>query len=163
MFSVKGDTVVDSFLGAGTTMMAAIAAGRNSIGFELEADFQDALLDGVAATVEISNTRIDDRLAAHLAFVKKCTDSGYDFKYASRHYGFPVMTRQEIELIFNPLLQFTVTGDNMYRVDYSNEPQQVYHHDVQPPVKTDSRSNRGHSTKRNLPAKEPIQRHLFSG
>lgn len=157
MFSVKGDTVVDPFLGTGTTMIAAMAAGRNSIGFELEADFQNALLDGMAATVEISNTRIDDRLAAHLAFVKERTRCEYDFKYASRRYGFPVMTRQEIELIFNPLLQITVTGDNMYRVDYSNEPQRVYRHDGLPPVKTESRSSRGNSAKRNFPAKGPIQ------
>jgi DNA modification methylase len=163
MFSVKGDTVVDPFLGTGTTMMAAMAAGRNSIGFELEADFQNALLDAMAVIVEISNTRIDDRLAAHLAFVKERTDSGYDFKYTSRHYGFPVMTRQEIELMFNPLLQITVTGDNEYRVDYSNDPQHVYRHDELPRVKTESRSNRSHSAKRNLPAKGPVQRNLFSG
>jgi DNA modification methylase len=37
MFSVKGDTVLDPFLGSGTTTAAAIHAERNSIGYEADA------------------------------------------------------------------------------------------------------------------------------
>jgi site-specific DNA-methyltransferase (adenine-specific) len=36
MFSFAGDTVLDPFLGTGTTSLAAIRAGRNSIGVEIE-------------------------------------------------------------------------------------------------------------------------------
>ena len=36
MFSVKGDTVLDPFLGSGTTMKAAIQNRRNCIGYEVE-------------------------------------------------------------------------------------------------------------------------------
>ena len=36
MFSVKGDTVLDPFLGSGTTMRAANDAQRNCIGYEVE-------------------------------------------------------------------------------------------------------------------------------
>jgi DNA modification methylase len=36
MFSFVGDTVLDPFLGTGTTTVAAAAAGRNSIGFEID-------------------------------------------------------------------------------------------------------------------------------
>jgi site-specific DNA-methyltransferase (adenine-specific) len=36
MFSFSGDTVVDPFCGTGTTMMAAMKAGRNSIGIEID-------------------------------------------------------------------------------------------------------------------------------
>ena len=36
MFSFAGDTVLDPFLGSGTTTRAAIQAGRNSIGVEIE-------------------------------------------------------------------------------------------------------------------------------
>jgi DNA modification methylase len=36
MFSVKGETVLDPFLGSGTTMKAAMEAGRSSIGYELD-------------------------------------------------------------------------------------------------------------------------------
>jgi len=36
MFSFVGDTVLDPFLGTGTTAIAAARAGRNSIGFEID-------------------------------------------------------------------------------------------------------------------------------
>ena len=38
MFSIKGDTVLDPFLGIGTTAAAAIASQRNSIGYEINAE-----------------------------------------------------------------------------------------------------------------------------
>ncbi len=36
MFSFVGDTVLDPFLGTGTTSLAASASGRNSVGFEID-------------------------------------------------------------------------------------------------------------------------------
>ena len=36
MFSAKGDTVLDPFLGSGTTTKVAIQNGRNSIGYEID-------------------------------------------------------------------------------------------------------------------------------
>lgn len=44
MFSFAGDTVLDPFLGTGTTSVAAALAGRNSIGFEIEPAFADMAL-----------------------------------------------------------------------------------------------------------------------
>ncbi len=41
MFSFVGDTVLDPFCGSGTTMLAAINNGRNSIGVETEAFYCD--------------------------------------------------------------------------------------------------------------------------
>lgn len=41
MFSFVGDTVLDPFCGSGTTMLAAINNGRNSIGVETEALYCD--------------------------------------------------------------------------------------------------------------------------
>jgi DNA modification methylase len=39
MFSFIGDTVLDPFCGSGTTMIAAMRAGRNSIGVEIEPEY----------------------------------------------------------------------------------------------------------------------------
>ena len=36
LFSFAGDTVLDPFVGTGTTNLAAVATGRNSIGNEIE-------------------------------------------------------------------------------------------------------------------------------
>jgi site-specific DNA-methyltransferase (adenine-specific) len=39
MFSFLDDTVVDPFCGSGTTMLAAMKAGRNSIGIEIDSEY----------------------------------------------------------------------------------------------------------------------------
>jgi site-specific DNA-methyltransferase (adenine-specific) len=36
LFSFAGDTVLDPFVGTGTTNLAAVSSGRNSIGNEIE-------------------------------------------------------------------------------------------------------------------------------
>jgi len=41
MFSFVNDTVLDPFLGSGTTMVSAIKNGRNCIGIELDHDYSD--------------------------------------------------------------------------------------------------------------------------
>ena len=45
MFSFYGDTVVDPFCGSGTTMIAAMNCGRNSIGVEVEANYCESIFD----------------------------------------------------------------------------------------------------------------------
>jgi DNA modification methylase len=39
MFSFTGDTVLDPFCGSGTTMVAALKTGRNSVGVEIEPEY----------------------------------------------------------------------------------------------------------------------------
>ena len=39
MFSFVGDTVLDPFLGIGTTSVAAVRAGRNSVGIEVDREY----------------------------------------------------------------------------------------------------------------------------
>jgi site-specific DNA-methyltransferase (adenine-specific) len=39
MFSFSGDTVLDPFCGSGTTMIAALRTGRNSIGVEIDPEY----------------------------------------------------------------------------------------------------------------------------
>jgi site-specific DNA-methyltransferase (adenine-specific) len=41
MFSFTGDTVLDPFMGTGTTLVASLKAGRNSIGVELQREYLD--------------------------------------------------------------------------------------------------------------------------
>ncbi len=41
MFSFVGDTVLDPFLGTGTTAIAAAKTGRNSVGFEIDSEYFD--------------------------------------------------------------------------------------------------------------------------
>ena len=43
MFSFEGDTVLDPFLGSGTTVKAALELGRNAVGYEINPDFLEAV------------------------------------------------------------------------------------------------------------------------
>jgi hypothetical protein len=43
MFTFVGDTVLDPFLGSGTTVKAALDLGRNAVGYEINPDFPAAL------------------------------------------------------------------------------------------------------------------------
>jgi len=45
MFAFTGDTVLDPFLGSGTTSMAARNLGRNSIGYEINREFLEIIKD----------------------------------------------------------------------------------------------------------------------
>jgi site-specific DNA-methyltransferase (adenine-specific) len=49
MFSFAGDTVLDPFLGTGSTTIAAIREGRNSIGNEIDHEYFDLALKNVNA------------------------------------------------------------------------------------------------------------------
>jgi site-specific DNA-methyltransferase (adenine-specific) len=39
MFSFAGDSVLDPFVGAGSTLIAAMQSGRNSVGIEIDPEY----------------------------------------------------------------------------------------------------------------------------
>ncbi len=62
MFSVKGELVLDPFLGSGTTIKVAIETGRNSVGYEVDPNLLPTINHKIAlytaenaATLEIIN------------------------------------------------------------------------------------------------------------
>jgi len=119
MYSVKGDLVLDPYLGMGTTTSAAIASGRNSVGYEIENTLQDANSRSKNAIIEISRQIISQRLVNHLAFVFQRIKSKGKLKYDNVHYGFPIMTAQEKELLINEPLNIKTIEENFSIVDYS--------------------------------------------
>jgi len=126
MFSMKSDTVVDPFYGIGTTMFAAMAAGRNSIGFELDPNFRNTILSKIDTVIPFSNQRIRDRIKNHIDFVKDRVKTKGLLKYKNIHYHFPVMTNQETKLLFNQLKSVKKTGDKTFEVNYSEKPQKEF-------------------------------------
>lgn len=119
MFSVKQDLVVDPFLGTGSTMIAAMTAARNSIGYESDPSLEGAIGRNLAVSHEILNQRIHHRLRAHSEFAQK-TDG---LTYRSRHYGFPVKTRQEIQIFFNPLISVETVSPDRVIAHYASPPE----------------------------------------
>lgn len=49
MYSFFGETVLDPFLGSGTTALAADLEGRNSVGYEINPDFEATIREKLAA------------------------------------------------------------------------------------------------------------------
>ena len=64
MFSFAGDTILDPFTGSASTLVAAIATGRNSIGVEIESSYVDLATERLNA--EIQKHRFDVNTTASL-------------------------------------------------------------------------------------------------
>ena len=143
MYSAKGDTVVDPFLGTGTTMWSAMACGRNSIGFEIETGFREVIQANMDTVIAASNSRIQQRLHDHLAYLDSRKDEKGKFKYLNRHYKFPVMTRQETELFINPLEAVKQKANQTMEAEYSEAPAETFDGDweqLMPAASTRSKS-----------------------
>ena len=126
MFSVKNDYILDPFFGIGTTMYAAMAAGRNSFGYEIDPDLSEHIISKTYGIIDFSNNRIKERLEDHLEFVEDRYQKKGKFKYINNHYLFPVITRQETDLIINGLLNVEQIDTVSFEVTYSDKPQKKY-------------------------------------
>ncbi len=122
MYSIKGDTVLDPFLGTGTTLYAAMAAGRNGIGVEIDPGIRNWIAAEAAKVIASLNGIVEERLNNHLRFVEKYLKDTGPLKHTNRHYRFPVMTSQEEEIILN-YIDAVDRGDGAsYRIRYHEEP-----------------------------------------
>lgn len=123
MFSVKEDIVLDPFLGTGTTTAAAVAAGRSSIGFEIEPAFQNIIQGRLDSLISFSNNRIQERLTNHEEFIEERHKKKGGFRYQNRHYGFPVITNQETSLLINSPRAIETISKSSFEVSYEITPQ----------------------------------------
>src|SRR5690554_6427553 len=104
MYSLQGDTVLDPFLGIGTTTLAAIATQRNSIGYEIDLMFLNIITENIESTpVTFFNSIIQNRIDQHINFI---TERNADIKKGDiKHYNdnlkLPVMTNQETDIKLN--------------------------------------------------------------
>ena len=122
MFSVKGDMVLDPFVGTGTTLKASAVAARNSLGFDLDAGLQETVFRDVASLPERSNEILSERLQRHRAFIGRCSSNGRALKYMNKPYQLPVVTRQETDLFFNPITSAQMIGEDALEVTYTDKP-----------------------------------------
>jgi site-specific DNA-methyltransferase (cytosine-N4-specific) len=99
MYSVYGETVLDPFWGTGTTSLAAMAAGRNSVGVERDPGFVEAFAERASEAPAVSRDVNAARLDAHREFVAETREAGEDLGYENEHYDVPVRTRQERDLL----------------------------------------------------------------
>ncbi|KAB7518557.1 DNA-methyltransferase [Halosegnis rubeus] len=90
MFSVYDDTVLDPFWGTGTTSLAALVAGRNSVGYERDGSLLSAFERAVTDAPALSTGVVSDRLDSQRAFA-----ADHPTDYEADHYDFGVKTRRE--------------------------------------------------------------------
>jgi DNA modification methylase len=122
MFSVKQDLVLDPFLGAGTTMYAAMAAGRDSVGYEVAPALDASIFSKLEGFPDYANARIGDRLEKHRLFVEERFREKGKFKYINEPHGFPVMTNQETALFLNELETVRRTAEGPLEAVHADQP-----------------------------------------
>jgi hypothetical protein len=93
MYTFVGDTVLDPFLGSGTTIKAAIDLNRDAIGYEINENFLDIIKEKVGANIDV---------------IKRTSDAELDeIDYTP--------TIQDAKPLIQPKL-FKFEGEKLYRV-----------------------------------------------
>lgn len=111
MYSIQGDTILDPFLGTGTTMIAAMCAARNSIGYEIDNKLENIIKARIKKVKRLSRELIMERLQRHLI-------KGKNTGYKSKYYGFNVMTKQETNILFHMIKKIKKEDENEFKVTY---------------------------------------------
>jgi DNA modification methylase len=119
MYSVRGEYVFDPFLGTGTTLFAAMSACRNSIGLEVDRSFESIISARSKTAVVGMNNYLALRLQAHMRFIEEHQQK--PFRYRNINYGFPVMTRQERELLIHFVQKIDMPAPDYLCATYSEE------------------------------------------
>ena len=111
MYSLLGDTVLDPFLGTGTTSRAAAVTGRNSIGLELDNNFAPLLFQDPGLIVQQGALWSEDRVKKHMSFIEEYRQKKGEPRYINGPHGFPVVTRQEMRMRLWKLEGLTIKAE----------------------------------------------------
>ena len=101
MYSLKGDIILDPFLGTGTTTIAAIATQRNSIGYEIDKMISNIVYENIETTpIDFYNSCIYNRINNHKQFISdRNADANKDeIKHFNKNLEMQVMTNQETDI-----------------------------------------------------------------
>ena len=119
MHSVQGDTVLDPFLGTGTTCMAAAALARSSLGVELDESLARHARSALSSSISRLNEWTLARLARHLDFIRERRGAGKPFKHRNARHGFDVVTSQEADLELDLIWRAAPVGAEAIEVEYA--------------------------------------------
>lgn len=118
MFSVYGDTVLDPFLGSGTTAAAAAICCRSSVGYEIESGFGRVINERLLNAPVEGAAYVNERLQRHLHYVQESSARGAVLRHRSRKYGFPVTTSQEVDIEIRSLSSMNRLQDGSFEALY---------------------------------------------
>lgn len=117
MYSVEGDTILDPFLGLGTTSIACMISNRNSVGIEVDPEIVSLALDNMNIAVVSANRYIETRINNHLDFINALPQEKKEKCYKNEPHGFEVKTRQETAIEIEQLESIERNG-NAYICKY---------------------------------------------
>lgn len=103
MYSVKGDLVLDPFLGTGTSILASIASERNSVGVEIDSNFKGIISERIMKAKTELNDYIQARIERHWDYIEEEIKEGKEMKYYNEHIKSKVKERTEQHIVFNKL------------------------------------------------------------
>ena len=119
MYSIEGDTVLDPFCGLGTTNLACIVSGRNSIGVDKDSSITELARERLNVPIEVLNNAVIKRLDDHLNFLSSC-GKDKDKMYSNPHLGCKVITKQETEIVFQYIEKMLYTDNGKLYCEYSD-------------------------------------------
>ena len=106
MFSIYGDTILDPFLGTGTTTIASAMLGRNSIGYEIDKSFESLIKERFNNIKTITQQYINNRIDSHKKFIEDyIKQKNKSFKHYNENLKLPVITSQEKEIDFYSIVE----------------------------------------------------------
>lgn len=111
MYSAEGDTVLDPFVGLGTTNLACMVSNRNSIGVEIDAGIAALATENMKKAPLQLNSIIDDRLMKHRAFIDGLSNDKQEKCYLNVHHDFKVKTKQEMKIQIEHVVDVSVEGN----------------------------------------------------
>ncbi len=123
MYSVKNDTVLDPFMGTGTTALAAICSQRNSIGYEIDSNLKEEIFDKLLHSKDYLNKVIETRINNHIEFIQERIVEKGPTKYVNNIYGFPIVTNQEVELFIKNIQSISKNENDIVISSYIDTPQ----------------------------------------
>ncbi len=121
MYSLQDDTVLDPFLGTGTTTIASIASKRNSIGYEIDSVFSNIIKDNIKNTpLDFLNSYIQNRIEKHKQFLieRNADTKKKEIKHFNEALKMQVMTSQETEIKLN-FIEKIQLGENKIICSYN--------------------------------------------
>ncbi len=115
MYSLQDEVVLDPFAGTGTTMLASMASGRNSINIDIDPSLSHVIDTAVSTAACHINARQIQRYREHLAFVSRYEkEKSRSLAHANTPHGFRVMTKQETSLTLHVVKSIEKHTQNSY-------------------------------------------------
>ena len=111
MYSMKADTVLDPFMGTGTTLNGCILNGRKCIGYEIDSSLKDLIAQNTALFASEVYNMIEERFNNHNVFIEEYSEKKGPPKYTNTNHGFPVITSQEQILRLDMLSGINIEGE----------------------------------------------------